>query len=425
MSTIHPVLEINNFLGIKQARVIIKPVTLMIGPQASGKSVIAKLLYYFTEFTSHLFSCVQGTGGKRELNKLCSDTFISYFSPSSWSDDNFHFRFCVGNDYIDVRRGPSKKTPSVRVDYSPWFPKEMRRIHRYILSAKNKIQEHEDVDPWDIEWKGRTLFREHVSHRYQSSWPLSQVFVPAGRSFFANLQNNVFGFLSSSNAIDPFLSIFGRYFDATKRRELRHYKKDPVLMKRLDAKIQSIICGEYLHEKGRDFVKIKDGRKINLSSASSGQQEAVPLAQTLRGFFRGRAPASSVALYIEEPEAHLFPVSQKHMVELLGAISNHNESLKLFVTTHSPYVLSSFNNLLLAGKIKRARKNHKLEEAESSFPFDSFLDPADVAAYSIGEGSIRSILSDSGLIDAEIIDSVSSDIADEFEKLSELYDNLQ
>mgnify|MGYP006206212493 CR=1 FL=1 len=56
---------------------------------------------------------------------------------------------------------------------------------------------------------------------------------------------------------------------------------------------------------------------------------------------------SIILRIIEEPEAHLFPVAQKHLIELLAIMVNRNEDNQLIITTHSPYILSSFNNLTI------------------------------------------------------------------------------
>ncbi len=45
-------LLIHNFAGLKEVTIEVSPITGFIGPQASGKSVIAKLLYFFREIGS-------------------------------------------------------------------------------------------------------------------------------------------------------------------------------------------------------------------------------------------------------------------------------------------------------------------------------------------------------------------------------------
>jgi predicted ATPase len=45
-----PKLTVKDFLSIKHAEIEIKPLTVIIGPQAQGKSLITKLVYYFNLF---------------------------------------------------------------------------------------------------------------------------------------------------------------------------------------------------------------------------------------------------------------------------------------------------------------------------------------------------------------------------------------
>ncbi len=47
-------LTIRNFAGLSQVDIDLGPITLLIGPQAAGKSVIAKLAYYFKSFIQKL-----------------------------------------------------------------------------------------------------------------------------------------------------------------------------------------------------------------------------------------------------------------------------------------------------------------------------------------------------------------------------------
>ncbi len=55
-------------------------------------------------------------------------------------------------------------------------------------------------------------------------------------------------------------------------------------------------------------------------------------------------------MIIEEPEAHLFPEAQKEISALIALLSNMKQS-QITITTHSPYILASINNLILAHKV--------------------------------------------------------------------------
>ena len=51
-------------------------------------------------------------------------------------------------------------------------------------------------------------------------------------------------------------------------------------------------------------------------------------------------------IYLEEPEQNLFPKTQCELVGELIRLINSNEDHSLTISTHSPYILSSVNNLI-------------------------------------------------------------------------------
>lgn len=66
-------LTIKNFLVIKKAEVDIKRINVLIGPQANGKSIIAKLVYFFNSISHEINESVRLNKNKRELD---SDIFL-------------------------------------------------------------------------------------------------------------------------------------------------------------------------------------------------------------------------------------------------------------------------------------------------------------------------------------------------------------
>jgi len=90
------------------------------------------------------------------------------------------------------------------------------------------------------------------------------------------------------------------------------------------------------------------------------------------------------------------------------------------ITTHSPYILSSFNTLMLAYKV--AQNSDELRvEVEKIIPSHCWINPDDFAAYYVNNGTVRSIMSErTGLIADNELDDVSDDLADEQDKLLEL-----
>jgi hypothetical protein len=122
---------------------------------------------------------------------------------------------------------------------------------------------------------------------------------------------------------------------------------------------------------------------------------------------------------IEEPEAHLFPVAQSLITSLIASAYNGSErSNKFVITTHSPYILTAFNNLIQAGNVAASKNYQNLEELYKVVPESEIVDFNDVSAYLVNNGTVQSILDNElKLIDATMIDSVSRQFANTFEQL--------
>jgi hypothetical protein len=100
-------------------------------------------------------------------------------------------------------------------------------------------------------------------------------------------------------------------------------------------------------------------------------------------------------------------------------------SFQWVITTHSPYILSSFNNLIEAGQA--ARNNPNLhDEVAKIIPEQYWIKEGDFKAYAIEDGKLKSILNESGFVEGNYLDQVSETIGDEFDQLIKLeYDHAQ
>ena len=63
-------LTVKNFAGITDLKIEIKRINILIGPQASGKSVCAKLLFYFKDFVWAILAAVENEQTKRTLTQI-------------------------------------------------------------------------------------------------------------------------------------------------------------------------------------------------------------------------------------------------------------------------------------------------------------------------------------------------------------------
>jgi len=134
----------------------------------------------------------------------------------------------------------------------------------------------------------------------------------------------------------------------------------------------------------------------------------------------------SPLIYLEEPESHVFPNTQRELVRLFAWLA-HDPILAFdwVITTHSPYILTAFNNLIEAGQA--AHNNPKLhDEVAKIIPEQYWIKGDDFKAYAIENGKLQSILNESGFIEGNYLDQVSEVIGNEFDELLRLeYDNTK
>ena len=409
-------IKIENFAGIKSMDFEFNAINILIGPQGSGKSVTVKLLYFFKSFFSEILRSIDSDESKRELDKKQKEKFNTYFPKESWPKGNFKITYSLDKTTIKIE----KVSNQLNFDYSDNLKKVITKARKLSSDEKKRIS----IDPKrssysfkrELNEKLEKCFKQEISAESMAS----QFFIPAGRSFFANIQKSIFSFLSDNRSLDPFLIEFGSFYENLKRFYNRENSIDRV-DKEFDEIISQILNSKYMREKEKDFLVHNDSRKVNLSNASSGQQETLPLMVILRALNELHFTGSGATIYIEEPEAHLFPIAQKAMVKLLArTFNNKNSKFQIIVTTHSPYILSSFNNLLQASRLTKLKPLESRNIAKV-VPKLEQISPDLLSAYSLNFGKKENLVEeDSKLISHTILDSVSNEIAVEFGKLLDI-----
>jgi predicted ATPase len=439
-------LLIKNFAGLKEIDIEIKKINIYIGPQASGKSIIAKILFYCKGLIEEIFNQAMSLKTKRQLDEKLKNKFVEYFPVESWREQDFLIRYEINNDYVEIKPlKPAKKKWNISINYSDFYAKSFEKIKRKWQRETNNIDKSKDLDNMFIQLDQMMFFRmnyqelffQQIADQFAPEYSFEQLFIPAGRSFFAHLEKNIFAMISQDNRLDPFLLAFGEYYELVKEHfELLFFrnniksKNSSSLLAIIDYFTNKIIVGKYIRLNGQDYLKMDDGRQVKLSYCSSGQQEALPLTIILKsicflslskGGFRGKS------VYLEEPEAHLFPTAQKDIVNLIAITYNCTaDTTQFFITTHSPYILTAFNNLLQAGILKEnfAKNKSKLKQLKKLsqlVPDHCVLNPHEVTVYSLSDGYCHNIIDpDTQLIDATIIDSVSQELAIQFDNLLDL-----
>ena len=414
-------LIIQDFAGITYIAIEIKEVNVLIGPQASGKSICAKLLFYFKNFVTDILSSLdEAAYSKRYIDTERKLKFLEYFPMISWGEKPFLIRYENADSFIEITSLKKKQT-GIKLEYSDNYKKLINSLKKFRVEIllEQTLTPHQLEKEVELQ-RGKIL--KFVEGLMGDSFLASQIFIPAGRSIFSIVQRSIFSFLAQKDELDPFLIHFGSLYQFVKRMQNRTFPdKLNVDMEKL---AEEVVCGKYLELSNEDFIRMHDGRLVNLTTSSSGQQETLPLTMILTSLSKLRGFRDSKTVYIEEPEAHIFPSAQRSLVELIAAAFNFDSGrTQFFITTHSPYVLTVFNNLIQAGLLYEELPEESRKELELIIPKHKALSSERMQVYSLESGYCRSIISEeTGLIDATIIDQVSDDLSIEFDQLLDLID---
>lgn len=414
-------LSISNFLSIKKAHIDIRRINVFIGPQAQGKSVISKLIYYFKEIPSLIIEEAAEGKDKRQFDASCKLKFEKIFPSYAWENTGFLIVYDSGNYKISVENEKAGSRLKFHIKYTSSINAALSVARRIFKSRGSEFEaEINHKKRPEVGRQAREAVAEIMSKTAMPARLEQLIYIPAGRSFFAYLQKSIFSFISTNIPIDHFLKEFGAIYEITRDNNLlrRPSTTKPKIVQKL---VESLICGTYEYEKGQDWI-VGDRGRVSLSHSSSGQQEALPMAMILSTWPYLVAPTIIRSFVIEEPEAHLFPVAQGQVMSLIAVAYNSDKGAGDFViTTHSPYILTALNNLIQADNTAKVLGESRSEEVYEIISKEQHVKFEDVSAYTVSDGYVNSILDpEYRLLKAEAIDGVSEFYSSRFERLIEL-----
>jgi hypothetical protein len=435
-----PSITITDFSCITSATFELSPVTIIIGAQGSGKSVTTKLFYFFNDILALHLKSVEKDESEDDFKRFIAKNFTLWFPPSAWGRKRFNITFNAGDFTARVLRKQSggRLSDEVTVSFSDWFSETYKQSRKRLKESRTAVENatsggSEFSQSLEADFRFRDQITKKISSDLGSEYIANQTFIPAGRAFFTSLGRLVAGFEGSGN-LDPVTLRFARIFANLRDRSgmgmfgRRGHMPDEFMARR-KIFLDKVFGGEIKFQNDAEFVETKDGRKIPFTSLSSGQQELLPmwsLVDYLGQMDHFRSNSSNInkliskeLIYIEEPEAHLFPSAQSMLLDfLISSTSTNSRNRQLIMTTHSPYIMGKLNVFLKAGQLSKRKKiNTKINEV---VPRDCWLTSNDLSAYSISNGELKNLIDDDGLIDGTYLDQISEDISLEYSQLLEL-----
>ena len=421
-------LIIKNFGPIVKAEIDIKPFMVFIGESGSGKSVILKLLSLFRWIYKQqqlFYSLELLTKSKVDFEthinqtlevELQNSSLVYYFQKGSFASYEINGiiftlqhdtqpNFTLSNKRISKQVSLEKITfitderaviPTLlnNTTRNVRFPYHLTSTYEDFRLAFNELKG--DNKQVVIETMGVNL--TSIKSTYEQKFVISQDDKPYKISF----QDSSSGIKSVS-----IVELISRYYPF-------HFNTQDIFVN-----FYGKIAPNFIKLLGKNFENVQNATPEEMIRRSIMQNIALSLEDISNTDAR-------INIFIEEPELNLFPNAQKNLVEHLvyscfePPKKDKNKTIHIAFSTHSPYILSSLNCLLLACEVANKNPNLK-EKVETIIPNKFWLDINKFNAFKVENGEVFSIIDkETNLILAESIDEVSEEIGETFDKLLEL-----
>ena len=142
-----------------------------------------------------------------------------------------------------------------------------------------------------------------------------------------------------------------------------------------------IIGGEYIAE-SNDTIYFKPAgkqQKLTMDESSSAVRSLLDI-----GFYLRHAAKPGDLLMIDEPELNLHPENQCRMARLFARLVNLG--IRVFVTTHSDYIIKELNTLIMLNQDKPYLK--QIAE-EAGYQIEELIDAAKIRVYIAEEALMK------------------------------------
>lgn len=376
-------LTIENLGPIKKLEIKPRPLTIIIGEQASGKSLVAQLLYFFRGFKSHL---------------------AQFFGPDLVSQANWP-NLVVGL-ILNSLRGVDFGHFANRTAHLNYQRREIGTGWRLEINQYgNSVRVFDDFAQYIY---GRMGLWQNDPAALGDAQANNNIFIPTERGLVSMLLDSHPGWLYATSQPKPFREFAELLSTLPQRRRL---SKISTATSSFISQCQKDALGGktfFTQDSPRKIMWSADSKLLPIAGTSSGQMEAWPFFEIAQYV---SASDTCVNVYFEEPETHLHPRAQVEIMNVVAYLVNRGHNF--VITTHSPFLLQVIDNML------QRFMNFKGQVPEEQ---EKWLNPEKVAAYCLrrdSEESPEDIMDrkETGLLDASELEKVSNELGAEFDDL--------
>ena len=415
---------INNIGPIRQADFEINKVNVFIGPQSSGKSTIAKIVSFCQWLEKYIIINQGAETIDRDFfkNQLLSfHGFNKFFKENSYIEfegENILFKYNNIQSFDVILKDGFKNGVMNKVAYIP--------SERNILSMPNIStfqMENNYIRSFMFDWLGMRS-KYNSSHSYSIlNLGVNYYYDEKRGDIIRLVDGNELALSEASSGLQALIPMLVYINYVTKWI----YENDADISYDKYTSLQKALLKDVFKENEAEFnldeaLKIPEVRaNINslLKRISKLSETKSSDGNAVTELIERIGKPHSTKLTIEEGEMNIFPSTQYELVKAVIGAMNFERGDTLLLTTHSPYIMTSLNNLIQSGN--SFRENPEMASTIGAvIPKACWLNYSDVNAWKVDDGIITSIKDDEyQLIASDALDEASERISGDFSKLIE------
>lgn len=415
---------INNIGPIRQADFEINKVNVFIGPQSSGKSTIAKIVSFCQWLEKYIIINQGAETIDRDFfkNQLLSfHGFNKFFKENSYIEfegENILFKYNNIQSFDVILKDGFKNGVMNKVAYIP--------SERNILSMPNIStfqMENNYIRSFMFDWLGMRS-KYNSSHSYSIlNLGVNYYYDEKRGDIIRLVDGNELALSEASSGLQALIPMLVYINYVTKWI----YENDADISYDKYTSLQKALLKDVFKENEAEFnldeaLKIPEVRaNINslLKRISKLSETKSSDGNAVTELIERIGKPHSTKLTIEEGEMNIFPSTQYELVKAVIGAMNFERGDTLLLTTHSPYIMTSLNNLIQSGN--SFRENPEMASTiDAVIPQACWLNYSDVNAWKVDDGIITSIKDDEyQLIASDALDEASERISGDFSKLIE------
>ena len=332
---------------IRDSEILVSPLMVFSGESGLGKSYLALLCHYFFELLintsrlNHFFvdNNIDFNILSKDFKDVGTALEIKKQDLEAWmaKDAILYLRYMLGYDGISGQIEitlPESVPDTMAFTYKKELTGLVDKEEIYtILSLGNlrfRIQEKTQFDESPFAFLLRFVLIDYIFGNYQM---LDSTFVlPPSRGPILTEQ------------IIPTTGMYSEFLNDMVG--LNRIKPRPDTASEIVLKLFRTILEGEVDKEETTYIYTTNDASMPVSAAAASIREIAPLQILAK-----KQDVSRCAILVEEPEAHLHPLKQRMMADIIGALS-HNGAI-MQITTHSDYFLRRLNELIMFAKAKK------------------------------------------------------------------------